>query len=47
MVHQGNTTLSSYLDYQYHSEDNILNGHKLVEGALQSPTILLPVEILT
>jgi len=40
-------TLSSYFDYQHHSDNSILNGHKLAVGALQSPTILLPVEILT
>jgi len=41
------TTLSSHLDYQHHSDDSILNGCKLVVGALQSPIILLPIEILT
>jgi hypothetical protein len=40
-------TLSSYLDYQHHSHDSILNGHKLAVGALQSPITLLPVDILT
>jgi hypothetical protein len=40
-------TLSSYLYYQHHIDDSILNGHKLVVGAVQSSIILLPVEILT
>jgi len=40
-------TPSSYFDYHHYSDDSILSGHKLVVGALQSPIILLPVEIWT